>query len=115
MIVKDAKAWNEWVEVNQEPYGRAVFEYAERWADMMEAKMAEGAKLEDIAKECSREADTEGITRFMYGCAVSILAICWEHGEKLRRWHNLDIQICDEGERANERGSVLNPACLRIG
>lgn len=76
--------------------------------------MEKGEKLEDVANECSNEADTEGITGFMYGAAVSVLASCWEHGEELRRWHNLKTQIRDEGEKANESGGVLNPALLNI-
>jgi hypothetical protein len=43
-----------------------------------------------------------------------VLASCWEHGEELRRWHNLKTQIRDEGEKANESGGVLNPALLNI-
>jgi hypothetical protein len=39
----------------------------------------------------------------------------WKHGEALRLWHNLKTQIRDEGEKANESGGVLNPACLSIG
>lgn len=50
----------------------------------------------------------------MYGCAVSALAKFWVHGEQLRIWHNLDIQIGNEGEKANESGGVLNPALLNI-
>jgi hypothetical protein len=44
-----------------------------------------------------------------------MLAKCWLHGEALRRWHNKDTQIGTEGDRANERGGVLNPAMLSIG
>ena len=102
-----------WVDA-QDPYGGAVISYAERWAEMMESRMEKGEKLEDVANECSNEADTEGITGFMYGAAVSVLASCWEHGEELRRWHNLKAQIRDEGEKANESGGVLNPALLNI-
>ena len=47
-----------------------------------------------------------------YGCAVSTLAACREHGEALRRWHNLRMQIDTEGARANESGGVLHPALL---
>ena len=50
------------------------------------------------AKEASHLADSEGITGFMYGCAVSMLAQCWKHGEELRRWHNKDTQIGTEGD-----------------
>lgn len=77
--------------------------------------MRTGAALADIAEGASHVADNEGITGFMYGCAVRILASCWRHGEELRRWHNVKYQIGTEGEEANERGGVLNPALLTIG
>lgn len=115
MKVKDQEGWDKCLANNQDPYGACCMRYIERWADLMEASMALGNELEDIAKATSHEADTEGITGFMYGCAVSTLNAVWEHGEQLRRWHNLDTQIKDEGERANESGGVLNPAVLSIG
>ena len=114
MKLKDAEGWQKTVEVNDDPYGKAGVDYARRWAELMEERMAEGSALKDIAKDTSHEADTNGITGFMYGCAVSILSKVWEYGEELRQWHNLEEQIHDEGERANERGGVLNPALLSI-
>ena len=80
----------------------------------MEAQLAAGKTLAECAKKTSHSADTEGITGFMYGVAVSVLAACWTHGEELRRWHNLDTAIGMEGEAANELGGVLNPALLNI-
>jgi hypothetical protein len=83
----------------------------------MEARMTArpDESFADMAKETSHEADDEGITGFMYGCAVSILVGCWIHGEKLRRWHNKDTQLGNEGDEANEKpGAVLNPALLTI-
>jgi hypothetical protein len=115
MNIRDQEAWDKWRNNNTDPYGGAVISYAERWADMMEQRMADGAALADVAKETSHDADAEGITGFMYGAAVSVLASCWKHGDELRRWHNLDTQIGDEGERANESGGTLNPALLNIG
>jgi hypothetical protein len=91
-----------------------VITYAEQWADLMERDMAAGKKLEDVAEATSHEADTDGVTGFMYGAAVSVLAQVWEHGEALRRWHNLKTQIGHEGERANETGGTLNPALLNV-
>ena len=70
--------------------------------------------LEDVADATSQEADVEGITGFMYGCAVSTLSRCWKHGEQLRRWHNINTQLGNEGEKANESGGVLNPALLSV-
>ncbi len=106
--------WEEGLKNNQDPYGHRCYTYAADWAHLMELHMSEGATLAECAKQTSHDADTDGITGFMYGCAVSILAACWEHGEALRRWHNVDTQIGDEGERANADGSVLNPALLCV-
>lgn len=111
---KDQPAWQQIVDINNDPYGRATVEYAARWASMMEREIAAGKKLEDVAEQLSRDADTEGITGFMYGCAVSMLAHHWIYGEYLRKWHNLKTQIGNEGEQANETGGVLNPALISI-
>jgi hypothetical protein len=117
MQLKDADGWKRANEANppSEPYGHRVMTYAEDWADFMERDMAAGQTLEACAEATSREADTDGITGFMYGCAVSTLSSVWLHGEALRRWHNLKTQISDEGERANASDGVLNPALLNIG
>ena len=107
--------WAAGLAKNADPYGRGVYCFASEWATRMEAAIATGETVEACAKRTSREADDEGITGFMYGCAVGILAAWWVHGETLRRWHNLDTQIHDEGEKANAKGTVLNPALLNIG
>jgi hypothetical protein len=67
------------------------------------------------ADRLSHEADTDGITGFMYGCAVQAIAHFWVHGEELRCWHNLKTQIHQEGEKANLSGTVLNPAVIVVG
>ena len=101
--------------INDDPYGGEVVRYGEAWADLMEQQMDSGKTLEECAEATSRDADTSGITGFMYGCAVSALARFWQHGEELRRWHNLKTQIGSEGEKANVSGGTLNPALLSIG
>jgi hypothetical protein len=115
MKFKDEVQWKEGLAKNDDPYGRGVYVFAEKWANLMEKAMAAGATLTECANQTSHDADTDGITGFMYGCAVSILSRCWEHGETLRRWHNLDVQLGQEGEKANESGGVLNPALLTFG
>ena len=113
--VVDEKAWATWQANNSDGYGLGALRFAARWANYMEARIAKGDKLPDIAQACGHEADLEGITGFMYGAAVSVLASCWEHGEALRRWHNKDIQLGTEGDEANAKeGAVLNPALLGI-
>lgn len=110
----DRVAWCKTVAANNDPYGAATVGFAFLWMRLMEGQIASGVKLKDCAEKMAHLANTEGITGFMYGCAVGIASKVWKHGEELRRWHNLDAQIKDEGEKANEFGSVLNPAILNI-
>ena len=110
----DEAGWQKFKDNNQAGYGGAVVTYAERWARLMQVEVTNGKNLEDVAETTSSEADLEGITGFIYGCAVSTLAHCWKHGDRLRRWHNLKYQLGNEGEKANESGGVLNPALLSI-
>lgn len=60
----------------------------------------------DNADKLSYDADTEGITGFMYGCAVSILSQCWEYGQYLRKWHNKEYGYDGMG--------VVNPAVMSL-
>jgi hypothetical protein len=106
-------AWNV-NDCKDNPYVAGILRYAEQWADLMEVRLAENPELTvaDIAEKTSHEADTEGITGYMYNCAIRILAGVWEHGEDLRRWHNLDVCPGEKGEQANRDGGVFNSAVL---
>lgn len=87
---------------------KAVIDFLERWAELMEAQIANGAAIPAIADATSSAADTEGITGFVYGAAVNILANFWVHGEDLRVWHNAQYGV------TTEKGTV-NPAILTFG
>lgn len=112
--VLDSEAWSEYRRKNDGKYGNAVIDFAVRWARLMQMELAAGKNLEEIAFETSHTANLEDITGFMYGQGVSVLCQYWVHEENLRRWHNLRTQIEDEGELANQRGTVLNPALLQV-
>lgn len=92
MNYANQKLWDGWKSMqvdangNPEPYGLECFNYAERWANAIEAAMANGASLEDVAWNTSLET-ANGITGFMHGMAVQILQKCWIHGEQLYAWH----------------------------
>lgn len=115
MKIVNQSEYDAWKAKQSDAYGARIFSYAEDWAKLMEAHMADGVALETCADADSHIADTDGITGFMYGAAVQVLAKSWIHGEQLRRWHNLKTQIKDEGEKANDAGTVLNPAILNVG
>ena len=78
--------WAAWLGNNRDTYGSAVMRYAARWAHAMEAALADGATVADIASETSHKVDIEGCTGFQVGCATSVLVQCWAHGPELARW-----------------------------
>lgn len=88
MAVKatDQRRWNDLLAKNDDPYESAVLRYAEDWANLMERGLSEGEELEDIARYCSYQVDTEGLTGFMFMLAVDMLIEFWEHGEQLAQW-----------------------------
>lgn len=92
-------------------YSRGVVDFSIRWANLMEEKMKSGMTPEEVIEQYADElgvaADTDGITGFMYGCAVSALARFWKHGEALRTWHNAKYDV------KSESGTV-NPAILTV-
>lgn len=105
------EAWNKGLEKNTDPYGRQVYLYAARWANMMDEMIELGYTLEDQADKLSHKADISGLSGFMYGLAVSLLHQSWVHGEQLRLWHNK--QYRSEGQE--DKGGVINPAVMTIG
>lgn len=104
--------YKKWYKKNsKDPYSHACFKYAEIWAEMLEYNIEKSTDepmkvIIDNAERLSNEADTEGITGFMYGCAVSILSQYWKYGEELRKWHNKEYNYEGDG--------VVNPAILTI-
>ena len=81
-----------------------IVRYVERWSQMMEQEIKDGASVAEAAERTNHSADTDGITGYMYGQAVNLLCNYWEHGEELRQWHNQKYHYSGEG--------VVNPAIL---
>jgi hypothetical protein len=104
----DPEGYAEYKRINSDGYGGGVVRYGEAWAALMEALIATGNSVADAAEIAQDEADCEGITGFMFGCAVQQLARFWRHGEALRIWHN-----GKHGVPADTAG-VVNPAVLTL-
>ena len=97
--------WNQIVKINlKNSYGNGVVRYARRWAKYMQKFIDEGKTVAEIAEQTSYDADIEGVTGFMYGCAVKALTQCWKYGDELRKWHNKSFGYDGDG--------VVNPAVL---
>lgn len=105
--LSDSERWKICKEKNTDPYSACCVEYAEGWAKLMQVEINSGKSVKDCAEKTSFQLGFLGITGFMYGCAVSMLAKCWKHGEELRKWHNKEYK--------HEGDGVVNPAIITIG
>ncbi len=84
MRVRNKKRYIEWKKKNEDEYSKEVFEFAERWADLMESVRAAGRKIEDVYEELSDVANTNGITGVMYYVALKTLVENWIYGDELK-------------------------------
>lgn len=89
---RSPRIWNEYLNKNQNAYGRAILKFANIWATEMELKM-NGGIFKDLSNkdinDCSEKADNilGGITGFMYGRAIKILSDTWKYGNELDEWN----------------------------
>ena len=99
----------DYVKKNHDPYGKCIVDWGEKFGILLETERTDFKEMIDEAAK-----GLGGPTGFMYGCLISAIAHFHPRGEEVRRWSNLDLQIKDEGEKANKSGGVLNPALVTI-
>lgn len=120
--MKDEKTWASYVEKNKDPYGACCVNVAKRVMELLDedkTPLHEGYHPDintphGLICKADRDIEAGGITGFMAGCVASMVSDCHERGEEFRRVWNRDVQINDEGDKANEKGGILNPALVNI-
>lgn len=115
-FLNDEKAllWQKGERINDDPYGKAIYAFAKRWAELME-KVTEAepdAELSDAAfdalvMDTSHEANDDHLTGFMVGAAAGMLAETWIHGERLRVAWN-------EQHGVKSPTGTVNPAVVTV-
>lgn len=107
--------WDKWVNNNKEPYGKACVDVAREVMRMLDEKQdIDTIDTWKLICDADDSIKAGGITGFMAGCVAQMVSHCHSRGEEFRRKWNLDNQIKNEGEKANEGKGVLNPAILNI-
>lgn len=110
-IIEQAK-WDVWVESNKDPYGGTCVDVARQVMETLD--VIDDFDCHKIICQADDKVNAGGITGFMAGCVARMVSQCHSRGEEFRKKWNLDNQIQDEGEKANESSGVLNPAILSI-
>ena len=54
MKITDEARWQKWQDDNRDPYGGAIIQYAERWANLMEERMGTDPSLLASIAEVAR-------------------------------------------------------------
>lgn len=87
MTLSDEGLWATLLKNNDDPMGKAISSFANRWACFMEMMIAEGSAVAECADRASSLADSEGISGSMWSFAYSSLVRVWIHGKELEAWH----------------------------
>jgi hypothetical protein len=114
MKLKNEKAWNEYVEKNQNAYGKCCVDVARRVMELLEeddTPLHKGYNPDihtphGLICKANKDIDAGGITGFMAGAVAHMVAECHERGEEFRKIWN------DEHEYEGE--GVVNPALVTI-
>ena len=70
--------------INNDGYGASIISFAQDWARLMEAEMANGRTLDQaLIRECERLADTQGNSGTSYAIARGLLIVHWKYGKEL--------------------------------
>lgn len=90
-VVSD-EAWQAFKNANVDScgYGESMIAYAERWARLMQLRLAANLKIEDVASRASYEVDFDGIRPLVFQRAVIELSLHWKYGRELLQesWHS---------------------------
>lgn len=104
------KEYTEYKEQMTGDYLDRIMSYSESWAELMEIEIDKIENPEEAIQKCAKaaadEADYDGITGYMYNCAVKILVCFWKYGEILRKWHNGSLGYSGTG--------TVNSAILNV-
>lgn len=85
--------WDSAFNRNADPHSRTCFLVAKHWAEMMEAAIADGEKIELCAHRTLMSINKlpvshGGMTNAQYIMILRLLGRAWSHGEELLAWHN---------------------------
>jgi len=113
MAIIKQEEWKQCEEKNDNPYGKCCVDVARQVMKILDDE-PEDFDTHKIICRAEEEIGEDGLTGFMVGCIAQMVSRCHSRGEEFRRKWNKDNQIKDEGDRANEKGTTLNPALLVI-
>ena len=112
MPISNEKKWNEWVEINNDMYGKCCVDVAREVMKLLDTeKYKEIKSCHQIICQADNNIKTGGITGFMAGCVTVMVSKCHSRGEEFRKQWNEENGITEKEKKTN---GVINPALLTI-
>lgn len=93
----------------KDPFGLGIINYAERWCNMMEERIAKGESVAEAAAKTEYAADTDLISGTMFRYSLNVLCQFWEHGEELREWYDSKYSIAEETDTQTNESETEEP------
>lgn len=84
ITLKDEDLWGKSIAANPEGYGKAIIDYAEGWAKLMQIEIAAGRSLSECYESTQQQVDFIGISGAQFWAAANLLAQVWVYGEELK-------------------------------
>lgn len=111
MTLRDKPRWRKMVAAKADGCGGRLIRLAERWARLMESRIARGETVEECASKMFYLSNNEGLSNSKCEEAVLILSKVWLHGEELERWFHPPIQTKNEAKykKADKHYGLLRP------
>ena len=114
-IIKE-EDWQKHVDANDDPYGKCCVDVTREVMRLLDTPEYQTFDCYKVICDAEKNIGEDGITGFMAGAIASMVSQCHSRGEEFRKMWNLENQIHNEGEKANEKeGAVINPALMSIG
>lgn len=112
MPITDNKAWESWVSLNTDPYGKACIDVARRVMELLDENIAslvpgyypDMNTAHGLICKADKDVNAGGITGFMASAVAEMVSKCHSRGDEFRKSYNGDVET--EG--------VVNHAVLSI-
>lgn len=92
MHILNEKLYERWLSLTVTYSDKAVMDYAERWANLIEKSINERKTFEDVWRHCKAKARGANISALMERKAETYLFQVWKYGDKLREVLGYDEQ-----------------------
>lgn len=111
MPIVNEEKWNNWVEKNDDPYGKACVDVAREVMAIIDRDAPEALDTHTLICDADKTAKAGGITGFMAGCVAQMVSTRHSRGDEFRIAWNAGYDVSDEPDK--KKGAV-NPAIMTV-